>query len=72
LVDIRLAKLVAPCGDGLIGHAHPTDEPEFFHITVAERETEIQPDNVADDLPGEPMMFVQIDSGWGCHGSSTE
>jgi hypothetical protein len=27
---------------------------------VAERETEIEPDSMADDLPREAMMFVEI------------
>jgi hypothetical protein len=29
----------------------------FFHVTMAERKTAIEPDGVADDLPREPMMF---------------
>jgi hypothetical protein len=38
---------------------------------MTERETEIQPDRVADDFTGEAMMFVRIGRRRGRHGSST-
>jgi hypothetical protein len=63
LVGILLAELAATFADGLIGHDDPTDEQDFFHVTMAERKTEIQPDRVADDLPREPMMFIEIGRG---------
>ena len=65
LIGVCLAKLPAPLADGFIGHDGATDEQKFFYITVAEREAEIQPDGVADDLPRKPMMFVEIRCGRG-------
>src|SRR5262245_65227596 len=72
LIGVCLAKLPAPLADGFIEHDDPADEQQFFHVTVAERQAEIQPDGVADDLSREPMMFVGIGRCWGRHGSSTE
>jgi hypothetical protein len=63
LVGILLAELPAPFADGLIRHDDPTDEQKFFHVSMAERKTEIQPDRVADDLPRESMMFIEIGRG---------
>jgi hypothetical protein len=57
---IGLAELATPRADGFVGHDHATDEQELFPITVAEREAEIPPDRVADDLSWEPMMFVGV------------
>src|SRR5262245_24457792 len=53
-VSVGLAKLPVPSADGFIGHDHSTDEQEFFHLIVAERKAEIQPDGVADNLTGKP------------------
>jgi hypothetical protein len=72
LIGEMLAEFAAPLADGFVGDDDATDEQEFFHITMAERKTEIQPDGVTDDLPWEPMLFVGIRRGWGRHGSSTE
>src|SRR5262249_40598358 len=69
LIRILLAKLSTPCADGFVRHSDATDDQELFHVTVTEREAEVQPDRVADDLPREPMMFVKI--GWGGHRNST-
>jgi hypothetical protein len=63
LVSILLAELAAPLADRFIGDNDPTDEQELFHIAVAERKAEIQPNGVADDLPREPMMFIEIRRG---------
>jgi len=60
---LEVHDLPTPFADGFIGDDHPADEQEFFHITVAERETEIQPDRVADDFTGKAMMFVGIRRG---------
>jgi hypothetical protein len=47
----------------VLGHDHTADAQEFFHITLAERKAKREPDGVADDLPWEPMMFVQSGRG---------
>jgi hypothetical protein len=60
LIRILLAKLPAPLADRFVGDDDPTDEQQFFHIAVAEREAEIEPDRVADDLTRKPVMFVEI------------
>jgi len=69
---IGLAKLAASLADGFVRYDHATDQQEFFPIAVAEREAEIQPDGMADDLPREAMMFIGIGWDWGRHGNSTE
>jgi len=65
-----LPELPAPLADGFVRYEDTTDEQEFFHVAVTEREAKIQPDGVADDLPREPMMFIEIGGGRGRHSSS--
>jgi hypothetical protein len=60
LIRIRLPELPTPLTDGFVRHDDPTNEQEFFHIPVAEREAEIEPDGMVDNLTGEPMMLVRI------------
>lgn len=43
-----------------LGDDDAADIQEFFHVTMAQRATEIQIDSVADDLPQKPMMCVRI------------
>jgi hypothetical protein len=57
---IGLTKLPASSADGFIGHDHSTDEQDFFYITVAEKKADLQPDGVADNLTGKPVMLVKI------------
>jgi hypothetical protein len=71
LIRILLPELATPLPDGFVRHNDPTNEQEFFHITMAKREAKIQPDSVADDLPREPMMFIQIGADSGSHSSSS-
>jgi hypothetical protein len=70
-MGLGVAELAAPRADRCVRHEHPTDTQAFFPIAVAERDAEIQPAGVADDLPRAALMFVGISVGWGCHGSST-
>jgi hypothetical protein len=49
---LLLPELATPLPDGFVRHNDPTNEQEFFHITMAQRKAKIQPDGVADDLPG--------------------
>ena len=70
LIGVRLPAFPTPLADRFLGDDDATDEQEFFHITMAQRETAIQPDRVADDFPREPMMFVEIGGGSGRHSSS--
>jgi hypothetical protein len=58
LIRIRLAERAAPLPDGFVGHDQPTGEQEFFDIAVAETETEVQPDAMANDLGREAVVFV--------------
>jgi hypothetical protein len=58
LIRILLSELAAPFADGFIGHDDTTDKQEFFYITMAKRQPEIQPDGVADDLTREPVVFI--------------
>jgi hypothetical protein len=58
LIGIILPKLETPLADGLMGHVDAALEQEFLHVAVAQREAIIQPDAMADDLPGEAVVFV--------------
>ena len=60
LVGVLLAKLATPPADGFVGDDDTADEQELFHVTMAQRKAEIQPDGMADDLTGESMTFVEI------------
>ncbi len=57
-VGVGLAELAAPLAQRLIGDDHPALGEQLLDIPVAEREAEVQPDGVRDDLGREPMAFV--------------
>jgi hypothetical protein len=44
-----LPKLPAPLADGFIRDDDTTGNQQFFNIAVAQAETAVQPDTVADD-----------------------
>jgi hypothetical protein len=60
LIGILLPEFPTPLAEGFGRDNDPTNAQEFFHISMAERKAAIQPDGVADDLPWEPVMFVEI------------
>lgn len=47
-----------PAADGFIGDNNPALEQHFLDKAKAEREPEIEPDGVDDDLRREAMAFV--------------
>jgi hypothetical protein len=63
VIRVLLAKLAAPFTNGFVRDDDATDEQELFHVAMAQREAEIQPDGVADDLPREPVVFIEIGRG---------
>jgi hypothetical protein len=63
VIRILLAKLAAPFADRFVRDDHTTDEQELFHVAMAEREAELQPDGMADDLTREPVVFIEIGRG---------
>jgi hypothetical protein len=50
LVGILLPKGSAPLTEGLIGQHDSALSQQLFDITIAERESIVEPDRVADDL----------------------
>jgi hypothetical protein len=60
LIGLGLAKFPTPLADGLIGHDDATDKEQLFDIAVTEAEPVIQPDPMADDLPGEAVVLVAV------------
>lgn len=58
-VGVGLSELQAPAADGLVGDDHPTLEHQLLHLAVAERETEVQPHAVRDDLDRVAMALVR-------------
>src|SRR5262245_8111608 len=65
LIRVVLPKLQTPLADGLMGDVDAALEQEFLHVAVAQREAIIQPDAMANDLPGEAVVLVALGvSGW--------
>jgi len=60
LIGILLAKLTAPLADRLVGHGYTTFQEQFFDITEAQAEAEIQPHGVADDFNGKTMVLTRL------------
>jgi len=52
-IGIPLAELVAPPANRFITHRDDTGKRQLFDITIADAETEVEPDRVADDLDRE-------------------
>jgi hypothetical protein len=69
LVGIALTEFTPPFPDGFIRHNHPAGEQEFFDIAVAQAETELKLDAVADNL-GWKAMVVRAVSRWYVHATS--
>jgi len=64
-IGVVLPKFQTPLADGLMGHVNAALEQEFLHIAVAQRETIVEPDPMADDLPGEAAVLVAFGGrGW--------
>src|SRR5512135_890453 len=57
-IGVGLPKLQTPLPDRFIGHHDPSLCQQFLNITKTEREAEIQPNRVADDLRRETKAFV--------------
>jgi hypothetical protein len=70
LIGVLLAELPAPFADGLIRDDHSTFEEELFDIAVTEAEPEVEPDPMADDLPGETVVLVAVRYGSSIHAAS--
>ena len=63
LIGVWLAKLATPLAHGFIRDDDAPDEQQFFHVRVAERKANIQPDGMADDLSRKPIVFIEIRRG---------
>jgi hypothetical protein len=48
-----------PAPNGLVGHIEPTFRQQAFHITIAQREPEIESDGVLDDSGRELVAGVR-------------
>src|SRR5258708_24438079 len=57
-IGVRLPKLQTPLPHRFIAHDDPALCQKLFNITKTERETEIQPHGMADDLRRETKTFV--------------
>jgi len=57
-VRVHLAELPAPLAHCLIRDDDAARGEQFLHIAIAEREAEVQPDRVADDLRREALAGV--------------
>lgn len=63
LIGVLLAELASPLTDRFVGHGDAAGEQELFHISVAEAETEIQPDAVADDFRRKATVLITVGDG---------
>jgi hypothetical protein len=62
-IGVVLPKLPTPLADGFVGHGDAAFEQEFLHITVAQGEAIVEPDPVANDFSGKPVVFVTLGVG---------
>ena len=60
LIGIVLPELATPLADGFIGDVDAAFEQELLHVAVAQGETIVEPDAVADDLAGKAVIFVTL------------
>ena len=56
-------ELDTPEPNGFVGDCDASLSKQIFDSTVAEVESEVKPDCIADDLRWEPVTFVDIHSG---------
>src|SRR5262245_43834431 len=65
-IGVVLPKLPTPFADGFVGHRDATFEQELFHVAVAQGESLVEPDSVADDFARKAVVLVTRGvSGWG-------
>jgi hypothetical protein len=60
LIGVLLAKFATPFPDRFVRDEHAADEQGFFHITVTEAESVIQPDPMADNVGWKAVMLVAV------------
>jgi hypothetical protein len=58
LIGILLAEFPAPLPDRFIRYDDAAGQQEFLHIAVAQAETEVQPDAMADDFRWKSVILV--------------
>jgi hypothetical protein len=58
-VGVGLPEFVAPLPDGLVGDDNAAPQHQLLDLAEAEREAEVQPDAMADDLRGVPESLVR-------------
>jgi hypothetical protein len=62
LVGERLDELQAPLADGFVGHLHTSLGHQLLDVAVAQGESVVQPDAVADDLARKTVVLHIPDS----------
>jgi hypothetical protein len=64
LVGKLLAELARPLSDGFVADNNSAGRQQLLHHAQPEREAEIQPHGMSDDLGREPIPSVAGASGW--------
>src|SRR4051794_23500287 len=64
LVRERLAELARPLPHGLVADDDAAGRQHLLDHAQAEREAEVEPDGVADDLRPEPVAGARRSGGW--------
>src|SRR5262245_11934685 len=59
-IGVLLSKFPTPLTDGFMGHGDAAFQQELFHVAVAESEAIVEPDPMADDFSGKPVVFVTL------------
>lgn len=62
-IGVILPELATPLTDGFIGDGDAALEQHLLHVAVAQGESIVEPDAVADDLPWKAVMFVALSGG---------
>ena len=62
----------ARVADSFVGHDGLTGEQQLLYIMVAEAEAKVQPDAMAEDLGGKPMVCIRAEWSCGVHGRSQD
>ena len=63
LIDRGLAKLAAPCMNGLVGYDHTAFKEELFDTTTAKIALKVEPHSMADDIDRTPVILYVVITG---------
>ena len=57
-IRVVLSKLQTPLADGLVRHIDTAFKQQLLHIAIAQGETIVEPDPMADDFAGKAVVLI--------------